>query len=247
MTREQQLTQKLLAVVDMYLQDRRSHRGVGRHVDFILTLTGGAVLAFAINYITQNDPVGYVLLIVSVVLYAVALHMRVKQDQVQVPSLDLPSILEGILPLDAYKVRRPKKNRRATLPQEKPALMNLGSLGGDYEFNKETKIHYLRLRGPVRRINENDIAVWIESLMDDMLLTDFPVIAIDFRHVTAIDSAGFRLLMNVRDRVQQMKGRLVFLNLDATLQRLFEVTEMSSVFEIFLSEDELNKKYGNRR
>lgn len=67
-------------------------------------------------------------------------------------------------------------------------------------------------------------------------------LALDFDHVRYMDSAGLGVLLAARQRAQARKGRLMLVCRCVRVQRLFTITGLTRVFDIFESEDALRHR-----
>lgn len=63
-------------------------------------------------------------------------------------------------------------------------------------------------------------------------------IHLNLQKVDFINSSGLGALVSIRKQVRTKKARLTISNLGAHVQEIFEVTQLSQVFEIFATEPE---------
>jgi anti-sigma B factor antagonist len=59
-----------------------------------------------------------------------------------------------------------------------------------------------------------------------------------------IDSSGLGQLISIWTTIRSKDGHIVLLNPNVRVQRLFEITKLNSVFEIFFNEDEALRAAG---
>jgi len=68
-------------------------------------------------------------------------------------------------------------------------------------------------------------------------------IVLDMRNVTRLDSAGIGMLVSKLLTAQKKGGRVKLLNLTVRGDHLLDITKLSTVFEIFESEDEAIRSF----
>jgi anti-sigma B factor antagonist len=61
--------------------------------------------------------------------------------------------------------------------------------------------------------------------------------------VEFINSSGLGALVSIMKEVRLMKGRLTLSNLASYVQEIFEITQLSHIFEIYSTEDEALATY----
>ena len=69
-------------------------------------------------------------------------------------------------------------------------------------------------------------------------------IVLDMRNVTRLDSAGIGMLVSKYLTAQKKGGSVKLLHLTIRGDRLMDITKLSTVFEIFESEDEAIRSFG---
>ncbi|MGB5106298.1 MAG: STAS domain-containing protein [Candidatus Zixiibacteriota bacterium] len=77
------------------------------------------------------------------------------------------------------------------------------------------------------------------SLKDDILrhvANGKSRIILNLAQVDFINSSGLGTLVSILKEVRLAKGRLVLSNLASYVQEIFEITQLSNIFEIFASE-----------
>lgn len=77
------------------------------------------------------------------------------------------------------------------------------------------------------------------SLKDDILrrvAQGKNQIILNLAQVDFINSSGLGTLVSILKEVRLAKGRLVLSNLASYVQEIFEITQLSNIFEIFVSE-----------
>ena len=91
-------------------------------------------------------------------------------------------------------------------------------------------------------IEEGDITLrnWVDRLVEEGRVK----IVLDLRNVTRLDSAGIGMLVSKYLTACRRGGRLKLLNLTPRGDYLIHMTKLSTVFEIFDSEDEALRSFG---
>ena len=91
-------------------------------------------------------------------------------------------------------------------------------------------------------IEEGDITLrnWVDRLVEEGRVK----IVLDLRNVTRLDSAGIGMLVSKYLTAYRRGGRVKLLNLTRRGDYLIHMTKLSTVFEIFDSEDEALRSFG---
>lgn len=91
-------------------------------------------------------------------------------------------------------------------------------------------------------IDEGDITLrnWVDRLVEEGRVK----IVLDLRNVTRLDSAGIGMLVCKYLTAYRRGGRVKLLHLTARGDYLMHITKLSTVFEIFDSEDEALRSFG---
>ncbi len=63
-------------------------------------------------------------------------------------------------------------------------------------------------------------------------------IIINFKKVTYIDSSGIGALINVLKKIKDIKGHFALINLSTQVNKVFELTRLTKLFDIHISEGE---------
>jgi anti-sigma B factor antagonist len=69
------------------------------------------------------------------------------------------------------------------------------------------------------------------------------MIHLNLGEVDFINSSGLGVLVSIMKEIRMNKGRLTLSNLASYVQEIFEITQLSHIFEIFTSEDEALNSY----
>ena len=68
-------------------------------------------------------------------------------------------------------------------------------------------------------------------------------IHLNFEGVEFVNSSGLGALVSIMKEVRVLKGRLTLSNLGQFVQELLDITQLSQIFEIFVSEEEALDSY----
>lgn len=68
-------------------------------------------------------------------------------------------------------------------------------------------------------------------------------IHLNLGEVEFINSSGLGSLVSIMKEIRLRKGRLTLSNLASYVQEIFEITQLSHIFEIFATEEEALKSY----
>ena len=68
-------------------------------------------------------------------------------------------------------------------------------------------------------------------------------IHLDLANVEFINSSGLGALVSIMKEIRLLKGRLTLSNLDGYVQEIFDITQLSHIFEIFNTEEEALNSY----
>ena len=68
-------------------------------------------------------------------------------------------------------------------------------------------------------------------------------IHLNLADVDFINSSGLGVLVSIMKEIRQNKGRLTLSNLASYVNEIFEITQLSHIFEIFTSEEEAMTSY----
>ena len=97
----------------------------------------------------------------------------------------------------------------------------------------------LNLKGRLDLASGAGLKDEVKALMDkEMNLIHLNVGEVDF-----INSSGLGVLVSIMKEVRVQKGRLTLSNLASYVQEIFEITQLSHIFEIFTTEEEALNSY----
>ena len=92
---------------------------------------------------------------------------------------------------------------------------------------------------PIRSIDANTYSVLDEKM--DAILKDPPdVIIFDMEFADYISSTGIRVLLKTKKALKATKGRMVFMNLQPQIQKVFDILKAIPTLKVFASIEELD-------
>lgn len=104
---------------------------------------------------------------------------------------------------------------------------------------EEGSIAILNLKGRLDLASGASLKDEVKSLMDsEHNLIHFNLADVDF-----INSSGLGVLVSIMKEVRLNKGRLTLSDLVSYVQEIFEITQLSHIFEIFNTEEEALNSY----
>jgi len=107
---------------------------------------------------------------------------------------------------------------------------------GFMEINRRenNNIVILDINGEIDLYNAPDIKDTIKELIDE----EKRQIIINLEKVSYIDSSGIGVLISSLSNLKKVGGALKIINVYASVKKVFELTKLTSFFDIFDSEDE---------
>lgn len=92
----------------------------------------------------------------------------------------------------------------------------------------------LRLQGRLDLASGGDL----KQQAKDLFAQDRTTLHLNLEGVEFINSSGLGALVSMMKEIRLRKGRLTLSNLASYVQEIFEITQLSHIFEIFLTEEE---------
>lgn len=86
----------------------------------------------------------------------------------------------------------------------------------------------------------------LKEILYDLIAAGNYDLVLDFKKVRYIDSTGMGVLVGALKRVREHDGRILLICTNVRIQKLFTITGLSRVFDIFPNEEELMKKVKKR-
>jgi anti-sigma B factor antagonist len=104
----------------------------------------------------------------------------------------------------------------------------------DITVREQRKVNILILKGKLDLANSGDLKETVKSLLkQDKNRMHFNMMGVDF-----INSSGLGALVSMMKEVRVNKGRLTLSDLAPYVSEIFEITQLSNVFEIYNNEKE---------
>lgn len=104
----------------------------------------------------------------------------------------------------------------------------------DINQRESNDIVVLDITGEIDLYNAPEIKDIINKLIEEQKYT----VIINLEKVTYIDSSGIGALISSLSNLKKYQGGLKIINLFASVRKVFELTKLTSFFEIFDSEEE---------
>ena len=92
---------------------------------------------------------------------------------------------------------------------------------------------------PCGDINSNTVPVLQEKL-DQLLADEASLIVLDMAEVDYLDSAGIRVILQTKKTLEARQGRLVFMNLQPPIQKIFDIINALPNIDVFVNLDEMD-------
>ena len=98
------------------------------------------------------------------------------------------------------------------------------------KISKKNEVNIIRIEGAIKAGDEFNLAEKIEKCITQGVAPKF---IIDMDKVPFLNSAALGVFLNVYKHVESLNGRIVFTGLNTEVEKLLEITRLSSVFEVF--------------
>lgn len=105
--------------------------------------------------------------------------------------------------------------------------------------SEKGKVSILALQGKLDLSSSAELKGKVKAILDEQKT----LIHLDMKEVDFINSSGLGALVSLMKDVRIRKGRLTVSNLAPYVNEIFEITQLSHVFEIFQSVDEAVNSY----
>jgi anti-sigma B factor antagonist len=99
---------------------------------------------------------------------------------------------------------------------------------------QEGSVHVLSLSGRLDLASGGTLKEQMKALFDKGATS----VHLNLAEVEFINSSGLGALVSVMKEVRILKGRLTLSNLASYVQEIFEITQLSHIFEIYATEEE---------
>lgn len=109
----------------------------------------------------------------------------------------------------------------------------------DITTTKQNEVTILALKGKMDLSNAGILKADVKSLLDGQQKQ----IHLNMSEVDFINSSGLGSLVSIMKEIRVFKGRLTLSNLAPYVNEIFEITQLTHVFEIYESVDEATASY----
>jgi anti-sigma B factor antagonist len=92
---------------------------------------------------------------------------------------------------------------------------------------------------PIGSIDANTYSV-LDEKMDAILKEPPDVIIFDLEFMDYISSTGIRVLLKTKKALKATQGRMVFINLQPQIQKVFDILKAIPTLKVFVSVEELD-------
>ena len=93
---------------------------------------------------------------------------------------------------------------------------------------------------PIGSINATNYGI-LEAKVDETLKYPPDVIIFDMEYTDYISSAGIRVLLKTKKAMQKANGRIVFMNLQPQIKKVFDILKAIPTLDVFASIQELDE------
>ena len=104
----------------------------------------------------------------------------------------------------------------------------------------KNEVNIVRIEGAIKSGDEYNLADKIEKYIEP---GKAPKFIIDLSKVPFLNSAALGVFLNIYKRVESLNGRIVFSGLNSEIEKLMEITRLTSIFEVFRSTGEAMESY----
>ncbi|MEE9441163.1 MAG: STAS domain-containing protein [candidate division Zixibacteria bacterium] len=101
------------------------------------------------------------------------------------------------------------------------------------------QVNVLSMRGKLDLANAAKLKETVKTILDEKR----NMIHLDMKDVDFINSSGLGALVSLMKEIRVQKGRLTLSNLAPYVNEIFEITQLSHVFEIFPTSEEAITSY----
>ncbi len=109
----------------------------------------------------------------------------------------------------------------------------------DISSRAKGEVVILDISGEIDLYNAPEIKDIVNKLIDQKKYN----VIINLKEVTYIDSSGIGALISSLSNLKKYQGGLKIINVFASVKKVFELTKLTSFFEIYDSEDEAVKAF----
>lgn len=106
-------------------------------------------------------------------------------------------------------------------------------------IREEAGVPVLKLSGRLDLVSGSALKEQVKQLLDK----EKHLLHLNLSEVDFINSSGLGVLVSIMKEVRLCKGRLTLSDLASYVQEIFEITQLSHIFEIFATEVEALNSY----
>ncbi len=104
----------------------------------------------------------------------------------------------------------------------------------EIQVTEANGVAILRFKGRLDLSNGSTLMEQVKKLFEDGKTN----VHLNLTEVEFINSSGLGALVSILKETKTHKGRLTLSNLASYVQQIFEITQLSTIFEIFASQDD---------
>ena len=104
----------------------------------------------------------------------------------------------------------------------------------DIQMREEGNVAVLALNGRLDLASGSTLKEYIKRLSEKNMTS----VHLNLADVEFINSSGLGALVSIMKEIRLLKGRLTLSNLASYVQEIFEITQLSHIFEIYATEQE---------
>ena len=93
---------------------------------------------------------------------------------------------------------------------------------------------------PIGSLNSNTYTV-LEEKINAVLEKSPTLIVLDLKNLEYLSSAGVRVILKTRDALKKINGKLVFMNLQPQIRKVFDIINALPSMQVFKSVEELDE------
>jgi len=109
----------------------------------------------------------------------------------------------------------------------------------DIQMREEGSIAVLALSGRLDLASGSTLKEYVKRLAEKNITS----VHLNLSDVEFINSSGLGALVSIMKEIRLLKGRLTLSNLASYVQEIFEITQLSHIFEIYSTEEEAIAAY----
>ena len=92
---------------------------------------------------------------------------------------------------------------------------------------------------PIGLLNSSTYPL-MDKEVDEVLAKSPSLIVLDLQHLEYLSSAGLRIILKAREALKKKNGKLVFMNLQPQIRKVFDIISALPSMQVFKSIEELD-------